>query len=105
MKVNQAIDYLQSVAVAGIKPQSMSKGMFKLCRAAARRIMSQYPINDSGEVAGWYDPEDTDKVRARPFDFRFFPARNVVPQSEKLVQVIAASFPIPDPYLSYDPQD
>lgn len=101
MKASQSIDYLQSVA--GIQPDEMSRAMFRFCRSAARRVMSLYPVDANGEVAGYYDPEDADTVRARPHDFRFSPAspRDVMPQSERLMAALSAQFPIHDPYLDF----
>lgn len=101
MQASQAINYLQSVA--GIQPSEMSRGMFRLCRSAARSVMSLYPVDANGEVAGYYDPEDADTVRARPYDFRFPPAypRDVNPQSERLMAALSAKFPIHDPCFDF----
>jgi len=92
MKVAQAVSYLESVNA--IDPRDMSKCMFKLVRAAARRAHAEYP-----GMAGYYDPE-VPCVRAEPWKYRFAPAyyTQTLPQSAKLFAMITAR--IPDPWAN-----
>lgn len=82
----QAIDYLETVA--DIEPREMSRAMFRLVRAAARRAQAAHP-----GMAGYYDPE-FHGPRAEPWRYAFWPAPDTVPQSPRLRALLA----LPDPW-------
>ena len=96
MQTNQAIDYLETVAAARIPARQMSKPMFALVRAAARRAQQAYP-----GMAGYYSPE-FHGPRANPSDYGFFraSAQDVIPQSPRLQALLAQRFPAADPWSS-----
>lgn len=96
MQTNQAINYLETLAANPIPAREMSKAMFRLVRAAARRAQSAYP-----GMSGYYDPE-FEGPRADPSQYIFWPASisAQIPQSTRLQSILAERFPLPDPWAN-----
>lgn len=83
MNASQAIGYLETVEHAGIAPRQVSKGMFKLLRAAARIARRAGFVGETSPVGNW--------LFHRPV------WSDIDPRSPQLQAAIESRFPIADP--------
>ncbi len=85
MDTRRAIDYLETVASAGIELKDMPKPMFRLLRSSARLLQSHYPVG----LNGYYGPAPEGPV-AEPFKYLFRPARTSekIPRSNRLWEMM-----------------
>lgn len=87
MKTREAVILLETMCA--VPARTMTREMFRLVRAAARRAQRAYP-----GMSGYYDPEFVGP-RAQPGEYIFRPAfmADVVPQSKRLQEKVENIFP------------